>query len=181
MFRKLLSFDEAKQVIEQNYSPKPVGVEQVPISEAHERVLAQDITSPIDIPSFTRSTVDGYAVKAADTFAASEEQPAADSSPPRRERGAGEARPDGEERQGRRGRGRRGGGSGGYGAVVGAGEFLFALTPDTELIVFQANAQAPTEVARYKVADGPTYSYPIVSGDRIFIKDKDTIALWSLQ
>lgn len=75
MFRKLLSFDEAKQVIEQNYSPKPVGVEHVPISEAHERVLAQDIVSPMDIPPFTRSTVDGYAVKAADTFGASEEQP----------------------------------------------------------------------------------------------------------
>jgi molybdenum cofactor synthesis domain-containing protein len=75
MFRKLLSFDEAKKVIEQNYSPQPVGVEQVSLSKAHERVLAQDIISPLDIPSFTRSIVDGYAVKAADIFGASEEQP----------------------------------------------------------------------------------------------------------
>jgi putative molybdopterin biosynthesis protein len=75
MFRKLLSFDEAKQLLKQAFSAKPVGVEQVSISEAHERVLAQDIVAPFDIPSFTRSTVDGYAVKAVDTFDASEDKP----------------------------------------------------------------------------------------------------------
>ena len=75
MFRKLLSFDEAKQLLEQTFDAKPVGVETVSISEAHERVLAQDIVAPLNIPPFTRSTVDGYAVKAADTFGASEDQP----------------------------------------------------------------------------------------------------------
>jgi putative molybdopterin biosynthesis protein len=74
MFRKLLSFDEAKQLLDQSFSPKPVGEEQVSLLKAHERVLAQDIVSPIDIPSFSRSTVDGYAVKAADTFDASEDK-----------------------------------------------------------------------------------------------------------
>ncbi|MCW4016233.1 MAG: molybdopterin-binding protein [Candidatus Bathyarchaeota archaeon] len=75
MFRKLLSFDEAKQLLEQSFSAKPIGVEQVSLSGAHERVLAQNVTSPADIPSFTRSIVDGYAVKAADTFDASEDKP----------------------------------------------------------------------------------------------------------
>ena len=75
MFRKLLSFDEAKQLLEKSFSPKPVGEEQVSISKAHGRVLAQDVVSSIDIPSFSRSTVDGYAVKAADTFGAGEDQP----------------------------------------------------------------------------------------------------------
>jgi putative molybdopterin biosynthesis protein len=75
MFRKLLSFDEAKQLLEKSFSAKPVGEEQVAISKAHDRVLAQDIVSPMDIPSFSRSTVDGYAVKAADTFGASEDKP----------------------------------------------------------------------------------------------------------
>jgi molybdenum cofactor synthesis domain-containing protein len=75
MFRKLLSFDEAKQLLEQTFSPKPVGAEQVPISEAHDRVLAQDVVAPMNIPPFSRSTVDGYAVKAADTFGASEDKP----------------------------------------------------------------------------------------------------------
>jgi molybdenum cofactor synthesis domain-containing protein len=75
MFRKLLSFDEAKQLLKQTFSAKPVGVEQVSISKAYDRVLAQDIVAPLNIPPFSRSTVDGYAVKAADTFGASEDKP----------------------------------------------------------------------------------------------------------
>lgn len=75
MFRKLLSFDEAKQLLEQSFSAKPVGVEQVSLPEAHERVLAQDVVAALNIPSFTRSIVDGYAVKAADIFGASEDKP----------------------------------------------------------------------------------------------------------
>ena len=75
MFRKLLSFDEAKQLLSQTFSPKPVGVEQVSISKAHDRVLAQDVVSPMNIPPFNRSTVDGYAVKAVDTFGASATNP----------------------------------------------------------------------------------------------------------
>ena len=75
MFRKLLSFDDAKQLLEQSFSAKPVGDEQVSITKAHERVLAEDIVAPLNIPPFSRSTVDGYAVKAADTFSSSEEEP----------------------------------------------------------------------------------------------------------
>ena len=75
MFRKIVSFDEAKQILEQNFIAKPIGVEQVSIQEAYERVLAQDVVSQLDIPPFTRSVVDGYAVKAIDTFSASENEP----------------------------------------------------------------------------------------------------------
>jgi molybdenum cofactor synthesis domain-containing protein len=75
MFRKLLSFDEARQLLKQNFSAKPIGTEKVSISEAHNRVLAQNVGSPLNIPPFSRSTVDGYAVKAADTFGASEDKP----------------------------------------------------------------------------------------------------------
>ncbi|MCK8816089.1 molybdopterin molybdotransferase MoeA [Natroniella sulfidigena] len=46
--------------------------EQIDLTEATGRVLARDINSPIDLPPFTRSTMDGYAVKAEDTFGASE-------------------------------------------------------------------------------------------------------------
>jgi molybdenum cofactor synthesis domain-containing protein len=75
MFRKLLSFDEAKQLLGEIFYAKSVGVEQISISKADERVLAQDVVASIDVPSFTRSTVDGYAVKAFDTFEANEENP----------------------------------------------------------------------------------------------------------
>ncbi|MCW4017445.1 MAG: molybdopterin-binding protein [Candidatus Bathyarchaeota archaeon] len=75
MFRKLVTFDEAKQLIWQTLKPKPLGTEEIPLLEAYNRVLAQDVTSLLDIPPFNRSTVDGYAVKAKDTFGADESQP----------------------------------------------------------------------------------------------------------
>jgi len=77
MFRSLLSLEEAKEVLERNLSPKPLGVERSPLSEAHGRVLAEDVVAPIDVPPFNRSTVDGYAVRAADTFGAEEDSPIA--------------------------------------------------------------------------------------------------------
>jgi putative molybdopterin biosynthesis protein len=75
MFRKLVTFDEAKQIIWQKLQPKPLGTQQIPLLEAYNRVLAQDVTSELDIPPFNRSTVDGYAVKAQNTFGADENQP----------------------------------------------------------------------------------------------------------
>lgn len=75
MFRRLLTFEEAKQTIQNHFEAKPVGVEEVPLLEAHNRILAEDITASFDIPPFNRSTVDGYAVKAEDTFGAYENNP----------------------------------------------------------------------------------------------------------
>ncbi len=53
-----------------------VTAESVPTLEALGRVTAQSINSPIPLPTFPRSTVDGYAVRASDTFGASESMPA---------------------------------------------------------------------------------------------------------
>ncbi len=75
MFRKLLSLDEAKERVEEEWSPKPVETEQIPLSTAAARVLASDVVSPINVPPFHRSTVDGYAVEAGDTFGADEDNP----------------------------------------------------------------------------------------------------------
>jgi molybdopterin molybdotransferase len=51
-------------------------VETVPLDAAHGRVCANDVLSPADLPGFARSSVDGYAVLASDTFGASEAIPA---------------------------------------------------------------------------------------------------------
>ena len=50
--------------------------ETVPLLEAIGRALARAVIAPVDIPHFTRAVMDGYAVAAADTFGASEGQPA---------------------------------------------------------------------------------------------------------
>jgi molybdenum cofactor synthesis domain-containing protein len=75
MFRKLLTLEEARKVINQHFKPKPLGVEEMPLLEAWNRVLAENVTAQRDIPPFNRSTVDGYAVKAEDTFGAEENKP----------------------------------------------------------------------------------------------------------
>jgi hypothetical protein len=83
----------------------------------------------------------------------------------------------------RPGGGRRGGGGmrGGFGAIVDAGPVLLALTPKSELVVFQPGEKAYAEVARIKVADSPTYAYPVLSGNRLFIKDQDSVALLAIE
>jgi molybdenum cofactor synthesis domain-containing protein len=75
MFRKLVTFEEAKTLIQKTLQPKPLGTEEIPLLQAFNRVLAVDVTSKLDIPPFSRSTVDGFAVKAKDTFGADENQP----------------------------------------------------------------------------------------------------------
>lgn len=73
-FLKVVSVNEARQRIEHNL---PTGEQEtVFLPEAFNRTLARDFTSPEDLPAFTRSTVDGYAVRAADTFGSSESLPA---------------------------------------------------------------------------------------------------------
>lgn len=54
---------------------EPLGGEPVPFDLAVGRVLAQDVFSKLDVPPFDRSAVDGYAVRARDTFVASELKP----------------------------------------------------------------------------------------------------------
>jgi molybdenum cofactor synthesis domain-containing protein len=77
VFRKLFSIEEAKEVLHKAFLPKPVGIEKVSLSEALNRVLAEDIVASMDVPPFARSTVDGYAVKSEDTFGAEENHPVA--------------------------------------------------------------------------------------------------------
>lgn len=72
MFRKLLTLDEAERVLRHHFEAEPVGMENVQILEAINRILAEDVKSSLDVPPFDRSTVDGYAVKAEDTFGAEE-------------------------------------------------------------------------------------------------------------
>ncbi len=76
MFRKLLTFEEAKKKIDDHFKPVFLGEEETVLLEAYNRVLNEDVVSKLDIPPFNRSTVDGYAMKAEDTFGGDENEPA---------------------------------------------------------------------------------------------------------
>ena len=55
---------------------QPLAAEPVPLEEALQRVLAEDLRAPFDLPPFANSAMDGYAVQANDTLEASPERPA---------------------------------------------------------------------------------------------------------
>src|ERR1700724_2363221 len=59
-----------------DHLPVQVAAEEIPTWDALDRVLAEDVYSPGDLPTFRRSTMDGFAVRAADTFGATEGLPA---------------------------------------------------------------------------------------------------------
>ncbi len=73
MFFKVTSSEEVFQILE---GFEPLGEETVPLEKASGRILSQDIISAEDLPGFYRSSMDGYAVRAKDTFGASESLPA---------------------------------------------------------------------------------------------------------
>lgn len=66
------SVDEVFQIISKEFSGYTPGTESVSITDARGRILAEDIISSENVPPFNRSSVDGYAVYASDTFGASE-------------------------------------------------------------------------------------------------------------
>jgi outer membrane protein assembly factor BamB len=70
---------------------------------------------------------------------------------------------------------------GGFGSIVDAGPVLMALTPKEQLIIFQPTDKDYTQLASIKVADTPTYGYPVVAGKRIFVEDQDSVTLWTLE
>jgi molybdenum cofactor synthesis domain-containing protein len=65
-FTSTISFEEARRRLDAAAAPI-ARTERVPLAAAGWRVAAEDVVSPIDVPPFARSAMDGYAVVAADT------------------------------------------------------------------------------------------------------------------
>jgi putative molybdopterin biosynthesis protein len=74
-FLHVLDRDEAERRFRAAIDLTPRGIEIIPLDAALGRVLAADVVSPVDVPSFDRSNVDGFAVVSENTFGASEEAP----------------------------------------------------------------------------------------------------------
>ena len=74
-FLNVISRDEAAARFQGSLKLEPLGTERLPLAQLLDRVLAVDVASPVDVPAFDRSNVDGFAVRASDTFGAMEEAP----------------------------------------------------------------------------------------------------------
>lgn len=71
----VITTEEAIKILEKNFSASKQS-EKVPLDEAQGRIVAEDIFSGEDVPSFSRSTMDGFALNASDTYGSGENMPA---------------------------------------------------------------------------------------------------------
>jgi putative molybdopterin biosynthesis protein len=74
-FLEVLDRDEAERRWREMIDAAPRGAERVALDAALGRVLAEDVRSEVDVPGFDRSDMDGFAVRASDTWGAAEEDP----------------------------------------------------------------------------------------------------------
>jgi outer membrane protein assembly factor BamB len=64
-------------------------------------------------------------------------------------------------------------------AILRAGDLVFALKDDAELIVARPTATGLEPLKRYTVADSATWALPTIAGNRIYVKDTNSLALWT--
>ena len=65
-------------------------------------------------------------------------------------------------------------------AISRAGDLLFILKEDAELLIARSGAAGLETVKTYAVADSATWSAPAVSGRRLFVKDVASLTLWTM-
>jgi len=75
MAHEFLRVKSREQVLKEMEGFSPVGEEEVGLLEARDRVLSRPLVSPEDLPPFPRATMDGFAVRAQDTFGATQGLP----------------------------------------------------------------------------------------------------------
>jgi outer membrane protein assembly factor BamB len=66
-----------------------------------------------------------------------------------------------------------------HASVARAGDLLFSLESDGELVVARSSQTAFELIRKYKVATTETWAQPAISGNRAFIKDVTSLALWT--
>jgi putative molybdopterin biosynthesis protein len=74
-FLEVVSSDEATRRFHRCLQLRSLGSEEVPLSQASNRVLARTVVADVDVPGFDRAGVDGFAVRAGDTVGAGERTP----------------------------------------------------------------------------------------------------------
>lgn len=69
----------------------------------------------------------------------------------------------------------------GFGPIVSAGSTLLALPPSGQLIAFEATAAGYAELGRVGVSETPTFAFPVLSGNRIFVRNEDAVTLMTIE
>jgi outer membrane protein assembly factor BamB len=67
-----------------------------------------------------------------------------------------------------------------FATIVDCGQIIIGSPSTGFLFVFKPDTKAYTEVAKYKVAETPVYSFPVVAGNLIYVKDATTLTLYKI-
>jgi outer membrane protein assembly factor BamB len=65
-----------------------------------------------------------------------------------------------------------------FASIVDCGTVIIGLSSISNLIVFKPEPTAYSEVAKYKVSETAVYSYPVIAGNKIYIKDAETLTMY---
>lgn len=66
-------------------------------------------------------------------------------------------------------------------AILRSGDTIFSLEEDAELVIFRGSRTGFEPLGRYEVASSATWAQPAISGNRVFVKDVSTLALWTVE
>jgi hypothetical protein len=67
------------------------------------------------------------------------------------------------------------------GAIYDVGTVLLALSSKSELVAFKPDGAGFSQVAKYKVADTPTWAPPILTGNKVIVKDAKSVTVWTVE
>jgi outer membrane protein assembly factor BamB len=68
-----------------------------------------------------------------------------------------------------------------FASILDLGNEMLSLSAKGDLLVYEPNSEKYGEKAGYKVSDTDVYAHPLVSGKRIYTKDKETLTCWEVQ
>lgn len=69
----------------------------------------------------------------------------------------------------------------GYGSIVDAGSVLLLLTPIGNLIAFEPSDKEFKQLASYNVGEGDITAHPVIAGNQVFVKGKESLTLWKFE
>jgi len=68
-----------------------------------------------------------------------------------------------------------------FATIVDCGQVIIGLPSTGNLIVLKPDPAAYTELAKYKVTETPVYSYPVIAGNNIYVKDSESLILYRIE
>tara|TARA_Y100000588_G_scaffold273967_1_gene289905 strand:- start:1079 stop:2314 length:1236 start_codon:yes stop_codon:yes gene_type:complete len=66
-------------------------------------------------------------------------------------------------------------------AILNAGQTIFSLEDDAELVVVSHSREGFEPVTRYEVAESATWAQPTLVGNRVFVRDVESLTLWTVE